>query len=229
MPVCMCKFDNDVLRDRSIQGTRELAQVAWNFTNDSLKSAVVVLGFAPRAIAAAAVSLAAQYVQQGESALPRCGPNKELPWYTAFKVEHASVESIKEQIIEMYGGSLPPKVSNSTLGNSVAEGLVGRRHSWHGESRLAIAAVFSPAPLPSLQVHQPSPTAAPGTIAAGGTAAMKPPPPARGGACGVSRRSPDLRFARRLGGGNCRLERAVGGGARQRLACNGLGSTATLS
>jgi cyclin T len=186
---------------KSIQGTRELAQVAWNFTNDSLKSAVVVLGFAPRAIAAAAVSLAAQYVQQGESALPRCGPNKELPWYTAFKVEHASVESIKEQIIEMYGGSLPPKVSNSTLGNSVAEGLV----------------------------HQPSPTAAPGTIAAGGTAAMKPPPPARGGACGVSRRSPDLRFARRLGGGNCRLERAVGGGARQRLACNGLGSTATLS
>ena len=54
---------------QSIQGTRELAQVAWNFTNDSLKSAVVVLGFAPRAIAAAAVSLAAQYIQQGESAL----------------------------------------------------------------------------------------------------------------------------------------------------------------
>ena len=58
---------------------------------------------------------------------------------------------------------------------------------------------------------------------------MKPPPPARGGACGVSRRSPDLRFGEATGGGNCRLERAVGGGARQRLACNGLGSTATLS
>ena len=129
---------------KSIQGTRELAQVAWNFTNDSLKSAVVVLGFAPRAIAAAAVSLAAQYVQQGESALPRCGPNKELPWYTAFKVEHASVESIKEQIIEMYGGSLPPKVSNSTLGNSVAEGLVGRRHSWHGESDSRSPQFFHP-------------------------------------------------------------------------------------
>ena len=44
------------------------ARAGLNFTNDSLKSAVVVLGFAPRAIAAAAVSLAAQYVQQGESA-----------------------------------------------------------------------------------------------------------------------------------------------------------------
>ena len=54
------------------------------------------------------------------------------------------VESIKEQIIEMYGGSLPPKVSNSTLGNSVAEGLVGRRHSWHGESDSRSPQFFHP-------------------------------------------------------------------------------------
>ena len=201
------------------QGTRELAQVARNFTNDSLKSAVVVLGFAPRAIAAAAVSLAAQYVQQGESALPLRTPTRSCVVHRLQGRARGRVDQSRSSRCTVAAfrqrSPTPPSATASLR-------LVGRRT--HSGGRLAIMQFFT-APLPSLQVHQPSPTAAPAPL----PPEVPPPPAASSGPRWRMRRESSLPRSQ-IREATRRRElpawRAVGGGARQRLACNGLGSTA---
>jgi len=71
---------------KSIKGTRDLAQVAWNFINDSLRT-TISLQYAPRHLAAAATALAAKYFNthtNSEFNLP--GHPTGGKWFISFQV-----------------------------------------------------------------------------------------------------------------------------------------------
>ena len=84
---------------KSIKGTRDLAQVAWNFINDSLRT-TIALQYPPRCVAASAVHLASRFLDN-KMVLPT---HHDKPWYEAFKVLQAEVEDIADQILVMYDG-----------------------------------------------------------------------------------------------------------------------------
>ena len=84
---------------KSIKGTRDLAQVAWNFINDSLRT-TIALQYPPRCVAAAAVHLSSRFLDN-KMVLPT---HHDKPWYEAFKVLQAEVEDIADQILVMYDG-----------------------------------------------------------------------------------------------------------------------------
>ena len=89
---------------KSISGPRDLAQIAWNFINDSLRT-TVCLQFAPRCLAAAAVYMASSYLQmkQRPITLPDHRDARGVgKWYAAFNVRETTVRAIVEQIQQMY-------------------------------------------------------------------------------------------------------------------------------
>jgi len=104
---------------KSIKGTRDLAQVAWNFINDSLRT-TIALQYPPRCVAAAAVHLSSRFLDN-KMVLPT---HHDKPWYEAFKVLQAEVEDIADQILVMYDGKGQPG-GGTTLSNGsvVANGL----------------------------------------------------------------------------------------------------------
>lgn len=104
---------------KSIKGTRDLAQVAWNFINDSLRT-TIALQYPPRCVAASAVHLASRFLDN-KMVLPT---HHDKPWYEAFKVLQAEVEDIADQILVMYDGKGQPG-AGTTLSNGsvVANGL----------------------------------------------------------------------------------------------------------
>jgi len=99
---------------KSISGPRDLAQIAWNFINDSLRT-TICLQYAPRCVAAAAAQMASEYLESKQRPFPLPahpkGSNGE--WYGAFQVRESTVRTIVEAIKQMYddnrgaGGSLP--------------------------------------------------------------------------------------------------------------------------
>jgi len=60
---------------KSIKGTRDLAQVAWNFINDSLRT-TIALQYPPRCVAASAVHLASRFLDN-KMVLPT---HHDKPW-----------------------------------------------------------------------------------------------------------------------------------------------------
>jgi len=88
---------------KSISGPRDLAQIAWNFINDSLRT-TVCLQYAPRCLAAAAAWMASSYLEakQRPFALPNHPSGTSGKWYVAFDVTEATVRNIVEQIQRMY-------------------------------------------------------------------------------------------------------------------------------
>lgn len=132
---------------KSIKGSRDLAQVAWNFINDSLRT-TIALQYPPRCVAAAAVFLASKHLSKDggtQHALPAHSGGG--PWFEAFKVTQAEVEDIAEQIMAMYDGKgQAGSTAGLTNGNVVANGL----------SSLAGLRGTGGAPAPTTNGHAPA-------------------------------------------------------------------------
>ena len=89
---------------KSISGTRDLAQIAWNFINDSLRT-TICLQYAPRCLAAATVLMASNYLEaklQKPCPLPNHPPGGSGKWFTAFQVREETLHDIVRQIQGMY-------------------------------------------------------------------------------------------------------------------------------
>jgi cyclin T len=79
---------------KDIKGQKDLAQVAWNFANDSLRT-TLCLQYQPKHIAAAAVCLACKFIKFTM-------PDK---WWETFGTSVSDVENISNQILDLYEGS----------------------------------------------------------------------------------------------------------------------------
>jgi hypothetical protein len=103
---------------KSISGPRDLAQIAWNFINDSLRT-TVCLQYAPRCLAAAAARMASQYLDKVKGRpfpLPAHPKGSDGGWYRAFQVRGETVDAIVEQIMAIYssaGGGAGAGLANS--------------------------------------------------------------------------------------------------------------------
>ena len=89
---------------KSISGPRDLAQIAWNFINDSLRT-TVCLQYAPRCLAAASAFMASQYLElkmQRPFPLPHHPKGTSGKWFNAFQVRESTVRAIVSQIQQMY-------------------------------------------------------------------------------------------------------------------------------
>lgn len=127
---------------KSIQGTRDLAQVAWNFINDSLRT-TICLQYAPRCLAAAAAHLAAKFLsaqkQDKEYKLPDTKDGGK--WYTSFQCSEAVLEDISKQILDMYEGNQGQAGQPDSFASTVS--MISRQGV--GVSGNASAAVSAPA------------------------------------------------------------------------------------
>ncbi|PON63764.1 Cyclin [Parasponia andersonii] len=94
-----------------------LAQVAWNFVNDGLKTSLC-LQFKPHHIAAGAIFLAAKFLKVK---LPSDG---EKVWWLEFDVTPRQLEEISNQMLELYEQNRVPP-SNDVEG-SAASGVTPR-------------------------------------------------------------------------------------------------------
>eukprot|EP00316_Scyphosphaera_apsteinii_P015717 CAMPEP_0119305206 /NCGR_PEP_ID=MMETSP1333-20130426/6249_1 /TAXON_ID=418940 /ORGANISM="Scyphosphaera apsteinii, Strain RCC1455" /LENGTH=399 /DNA_ID=CAMNT_0007308235 /DNA_START=26 /DNA_END=1225 /DNA_ORIENTATION=+ len=112
---------------KSIQGTRDLAQIAWNFINDSLRT-TICLQYAPRCVSAAAVYLAAEYLSGRQKQPYVLPPHEGGNWYDAFQVSEEDFQDVAKQIMELYEktqqGGQCASLSN---GSHVAEVMTQRR------------------------------------------------------------------------------------------------------
>jgi hypothetical protein len=83
-----------------IQGNDELAQQAWNFCNDSLRSAVICLTVKPQVTACGAIYMACKKLNK---TLP-----ENPPWWLLFETTREELEFVAQEIEKMY---LLPKAS----------------------------------------------------------------------------------------------------------------------
>jgi len=144
---------------KSIKGTRDLAQVAWNFINDSLRT-TICLQYAPRCVSAAAVHLAARYLSEkgkSEFALPAHQGGK---WYDAFQVSEESFTDVAQQIMELYDNK--GTGTGAGLQAGVAVALMCQRQL---ESSGKSPAGATPAAAPAVAAEALAPVAAPSAAA----------------------------------------------------------------
>jgi len=73
-----------------------LAQVAWNFVNDSLRT-VLCLQYKPQLIASAAIYLASKFLKKQLNT----GPDQK-PWWEVFDAKIQDLEDISNQILDLY-------------------------------------------------------------------------------------------------------------------------------
>jgi len=109
---------------KSISGPRDLAQIAWNFINDSLRT-TICLQYAPRCVAAAAAVMASEYLEskQRPFPLPPHPKGTDGKWHHAFQVRESTVRTIVDQIKRMYDdnkGQGPMLSSNDRVKSSTA-------------------------------------------------------------------------------------------------------------
>jgi len=143
---------------KGIQGNRQLAQVAWNFVNDGLRTALF-LQFKPQLIASAAIYLASKFLKYQL-------PEGKKPWWEVFDAKIEDLEEISNQILDLYESSPSMEAikSSSTLtklGALKDDDL--NVHSIHTSP-----AAHAQPPPPPYEPHTPPPPTEPHT----------PPPPA---------------------------------------------------
>jgi cyclin T len=88
-------------------GNKSLAQVAWNFVNDSLRT-TLCLQFKPQLIASAAIYLASKFLKHPL-------PEGAKPWWEVFNAKIEDLEEISNQILDLYES---PGTVNSPIGNT---------------------------------------------------------------------------------------------------------------
>uniref|UniRef100_A0A1J3IPB9 Cyclin-T1-5 n=1 Tax=Noccaea caerulescens TaxID=107243 RepID=A0A1J3IPB9_NOCCA len=96
-----------------------LAQVAWNFVNDGLRTSLC-LQFKPHHIAAGAIFLAAKFLKVK---LPSDG---EKVWWQEFDVTPRQLEDVSNQMLELYEQNRVPASQGSEVESSVAGGSAHR-------------------------------------------------------------------------------------------------------
>ncbi|CAN8231332.1 unnamed protein product [Cochlearia groenlandica] len=92
-----------------------LAQVAWNFVNDGLRTSLC-LQFMPHHIAAGAIFLAAKFLKVK---LPSDG---EKVWWQEFDVTPRQLEDVSNQMLELYEQNRVPASQGSEVESSVGGG-----------------------------------------------------------------------------------------------------------
>ncbi|OWM74732.1 hypothetical protein CDL15_Pgr009279 [Punica granatum] len=92
-----------------------LAQVAWNFVNDGLRTSLC-LQFKPHHIAAGAIFLAAKFLKVK---LPSDG---EKVWWQEFDVTPRQLEEVSNQMLELYEQNRVPPSQGSEVEGSTADG-----------------------------------------------------------------------------------------------------------
>ncbi|XP_019086847.1 PREDICTED: cyclin-T1-4 [Camelina sativa] len=92
-----------------------LAQVAWNFVNDGLRTSLC-LQFKPHHIAAGAIFLAAKFLKVK---LPSDG---EKVWWQEFDVTPRQLEDVSNQMLELYEQNRVPASQGSEVESSVGGG-----------------------------------------------------------------------------------------------------------
>ncbi|KAF8092031.1 hypothetical protein N665_0427s0011 [Sinapis alba] len=104
-----------------------LAQVAWNFVNDGLRTSLC-LQFKPHHIAAGAIFLAAKFLKVK---LPSDG---EKVWWQEFDVTPRQLEDVSNQMLELYEQNRVPASQGSEVESSVGGGSAHRPGSRNGAS-----------------------------------------------------------------------------------------------
>jgi len=82
---------------KTIKGTQGLAQVAWSFLNDSLRT-TLCLTYRPQQIASSAVFLASKFLNYDLSSITL----SSKPWYTFFGSTLQDIEDISNQVLDLY-------------------------------------------------------------------------------------------------------------------------------
>ncbi|XP_042490184.1 cyclin-T1-3-like isoform X2 [Macadamia integrifolia] len=96
-----------------------LAQVAWNFVNDGLRTSLC-LQFKPHHIAAGAIFLAAKFLKVK---LPSDG---EKVWWQEFDVTPRQLEEVSNQMLELYEQNRLPPAQGSEVEGSAGAGTSHR-------------------------------------------------------------------------------------------------------
>ncbi|KAL1218405.1 Cyclin-T1-5 [Cardamine amara subsp. amara] len=104
-----------------------LAQVAWNFVNDGLRTSLC-LQFKPHHIAAGAIFLAAKFLKVK---LPSDG---EKVWWQEFDVTPRQLEDVSNQMLELYEQNRVPASQGSEVESSVGAGSAHRPGSRNAAS-----------------------------------------------------------------------------------------------
>lgn len=91
-----------------------LAQVAWNFVNDGLRTSLC-LQFKPHHIAAGAIFLAAKFLKVDLAS----GSDGEKVWWQEFNVTPRQLEEVSNQMLELYEQNrMPPSQTSEVLDGS---------------------------------------------------------------------------------------------------------------
>lgn len=98
-----------------------LAQVAWNFVNDGLRTSLC-LQFKPHHIAAGAIFLAAKFLKVN---LPKEG---DRVWWQEFEVTPRQLEEVSNQMLELYEQNRTNGATNS-LANDPSPSEMNRGHA----------------------------------------------------------------------------------------------------
>ncbi|XP_044479794.1 cyclin-T1-5-like [Mangifera indica] len=99
-----------------------LAQVAWNFVNDGLRTSLC-LQFKPHHVAAGAIFLAAKFLKVK---LPSDG---ERVWWQEFEVTPRQLEEVSNQMLELYEQNRVPPSQCGEVEGSAAAGSIQRASS----------------------------------------------------------------------------------------------------
>ncbi|KAI7742559.1 hypothetical protein M8C21_009325 [Ambrosia artemisiifolia] len=102
-----------------------LAQVAWNFVNDGLRTSLC-LQFKPHHIAAGAIFLAAKFLKVK---LPSDG---DKVWWQEFNVTPRQLEEVSNQMLELYEQNRVPPAQTSEVLDGSTGGAVAPKAQGHG-------------------------------------------------------------------------------------------------
>jgi len=147
---------------KSIKGTRDLAQIAWNFINDSLRT-TICLQHPPRYLAAAAAHLAAKYLatqNKKQFDLPSLPTGEK--WYMAFQASEDIITDISNQILEMYADKpgQPATQNNALSAASLSLMTQSRGESLQKAGTSSDAAAPASATVPASPAPSATPAAA---------------------------------------------------------------------
>eukprot|EP00850_Spirogloea_muscicola_P019363 SM000189S04080 [mRNA] locus=s189:275431:278462:+ [translate_table: standard] len=107
-----------------------LAQVAWNFVNDGLRTSLC-LQFKPHHISAGAIFLAAKFLKV------KLPSTSGRPWFEEFQVTPRQLEDVSNQMLELYeqNKSAPNSRQSDEQAASVGTATsIGRRHQASGST-----------------------------------------------------------------------------------------------